>query len=156
MGESVDTKEFELPETVFSRDIETRVIQVMILQALSKIKGVGLLEGNLIDSLFGREVERVKGIHVEQDSRNHAVKIKIEINIDYGVSIPEISEKVQTTIVKEITEFTGLHVSAVHVVVKGLNPEPKEEVPEAKTPSADPYPASLLQEGEEKEFSETF
>ncbi|MFC2049120.1 Asp23/Gls24 family envelope stress response protein [Chlamydiota bacterium] len=116
----VDTKEFEVPQTVFSRDIETRVIQVIILYCLGKIEGVGVLGGGLIDTLLGREVERVKGIHVEQDSKNHAVKVNVEINIGYGISIPEKAEEVQNKVVQEITSLTGLHVSAVHVVVKGV------------------------------------
>lgn len=122
----VDTKEFELPKTTFSRDIETRVIQIIILYCVGKIEGVGLMEGNLIDTLFGREVERVKGIHVEQDSKNHLVKVNIEINVAYGVCIPEKAEVVQNMIVREITSLTGLHVASVHVVIKGIIP-PKEE-----------------------------
>lgn len=121
----VDTKEFELPKTVFSRDIETRVIQIIVLYCVGKIEGVGFLEGNLIDTLFGREVERVKGIHVEQDSKNHQVKVNLEINVAYGVCIPEKAEEVQNRITEEVTQLTGLHVSSVHVVVKGVIP-PKE------------------------------
>jgi len=122
----VDKKEFELPRTVFSRDIETRVIQIIILYCVGKIEGVGFLEGNLIDTLFGREVERVKGIFVEQDSKNHLVKVSVEINVAYGISIPEKAEEVQNKIVQEITSLTGLHVASVHLVIKGVIP-PKEE-----------------------------
>ncbi|MFZ0565585.1 MAG: Asp23/Gls24 family envelope stress response protein [Chlamydiales bacterium] len=147
----VDTKEFELPKTIFSRDIETRVIQVIILQSLGKINGVGLLGGTLIDTLFGRDAEGVKGIHVEQDSKNHLVKVKVEINVDYGISIPEKAEEAQSKIVKEITQLTGLHVASVHVVIKGLVP-PKN----SKEPSSTPL---LIQEDSEievEEFTEPF
>ncbi|MCP5469410.1 MAG: Asp23/Gls24 family envelope stress response protein [Chlamydiales bacterium] len=116
-----DSKEFEVPKTVFSHDIETRVIQVIILHCLNKIGGVSLMGGTLIDTLFGRgDVERVKGIFVEQDSKNHLVKVKIEVNVEYGMTIPEISQKVQNQVVEEITKLTGLHVASVHLVVKGL------------------------------------
>ncbi len=125
----VDTKEFEVPRTVFSRDIESRVIQVIILYCLGKIEGVGLLGGGLIDSLLGREVEKVKGITVEQDSKNHSVKVHVEITIAYGISIPEKAEEVQNKVVKEIIQLTGLHVASIHVVVKGLIP-PKEQLAE--------------------------
>jgi len=145
----VDTKEFELPETVFSRDIETRVIQVIILHCISEIKGVSLIGGNLIDTLFGREVERVKGIHVDQDSKNHMVKVKVEINIEYGLSIPEKSEEVQARVVEQITALTGLHVASVHVVVKGITP-PAEKAEEAPCS----YPATLLVNEEELEVPE--
>lgn len=121
----LDVKEIEFPETVFSRDIETRVIQVIILHCLAKIHGVSLLGGNLIDTLFGRDIERMKGIYVEQDSKNHLVKVRVEVNVDYGVSIPEKTEEIQGCIVSEISEYTGLHVAAVHVIVKGLT-QPKD------------------------------
>lgn len=117
----VDPKEFELPETVFIRDIETRVFQSIILECLSKIQGIGLLDGNFIDSLLGREGSPgIKGIFVEQDQRNHAVSVKVEVNVAYGISIPEKAEEIQTAIAHEMTKLTGLHVACVHVVFKNL------------------------------------
>lgn len=122
----LDSKELEFPETVFSRDIETRVIQVIILHCLAKIEGVSLIGGTLMDTLFGRDVERVKGIYVEQDSKNHLVKVKVEVNVDYGVAIPEKTEEIQGKVVEEVSQYTGLHVATVHVIVKGLS-LPKDE-----------------------------
>jgi uncharacterized alkaline shock family protein YloU len=116
----MDTKELDLPETVFIRDIEGKVFQAIVLQCLAKIEGVGILENNLFDSLLGRETERIKGIHVEQDQKKHSVNIRVEINVAYGVSIPEKAEEVQTNIAREISAWTGLHVSCVHVVFKNL------------------------------------
>ena len=125
---AIDTKEFELPSTLFSRDIETRVIQSIVLQCLCKIEGVGLIGGNILETLLGRaEIDRVKGIFVEQDSKNHQVKVKVEINVQYGVSIPKKAEEVQSRIVEEIIHLTGLHVATVHVVVKGLLVDVKDK-----------------------------
>ncbi len=119
----IDTKEVELPDTVFIRDIESRVFQSIAIQCLSKIEGVSLLEGTFIDSLLGRDPnDRVKGIHVDQDSKTHSIMIKVEINIAYGVSIPEKAEEVQQKIAKEIGFLTGLHVASVHVIFKNLIP----------------------------------
>lgn len=121
MQEIVDTGELEIPETVFIRDIENRVFQAFVLQVLSKIKGVSLLEGNFIDNFLGRDsVEGIKGIHAEQDPKTNTVRVKVEVNICYGVSIPEKAEEIQTKTTEEITNLTGLHVSAVHVVFKNL------------------------------------
>mgnify|MGYP000234530260 CR=1 FL=1 len=117
----VDTKEFELPETLFIRDVENRVFQGIVLQCLSQIEGITLVEGNFIDNILGRgAVEGVKGIYSEQDNKNHSVSIKIEVNICYGYSIPEKAEEIQTIIAEEITKLTGLHVSCVHVVFKSI------------------------------------
>lgn len=117
----VDTKEFEIPETMFVRDIENKVFQSIILQSLGKIKGIGLLEGNFVDTLLGREVDKgIKGIYVEQDSKSQTVKIRIEINVAYGIAIPQKAEEIQGRLVQEVSQFTGLHVAAVHVIFKGL------------------------------------
>lgn len=123
----IDTKELELPETVFIRDIEARVFQTISLQALSKIPGVSMVEGNLIDSFLGRDgPDRVRGIYVEQDQKNHSVKLKLEVNIDYGYPLPEKAEEIQIAVAQEVSRWTGLHVSCVHVVFKNLN-IPKEQ-----------------------------
>lgn len=117
----MDTKELQLPETTFVRDIETKVFQAMVLQCLTKIKGIALAEGNLIDYLFGRDLsERISCIDIEQDPKSHSVNIKVEVNIAYGASIPEKAEEIQLKIAKEIGRLTGLHVGLVHVVFKNL------------------------------------
>ena len=117
---NMDTREIELPDTVFIRDVETRVFQAIALQCLAKINGIGLIEGNLFDSLLGRDLERVKGIHVEQDQKKHSVDIRVEINVAYGISIPEKAEEVQTKLAEEVSRWTGLHVASIHVIFKDL------------------------------------
>ncbi len=119
----VDTKEFELPETLFVSDIDTKVFQGITMQCLSQIEGISLVEGTFIDNLFGRGGPEVgSGIQSEQDNRNHSVSIKIEVNIQYGLSIPQKAEEIQSKVVEEITRLTGLRVSAVHVVFKNIIP----------------------------------
>lgn len=116
-----DSKEFELPETVLVRDIENRVFQGIVLHCLATIEAITLVEGNFIDNILGRDsLEGIRGIHVEQDSKHQCVGIRIEVNICYGVSIPEKAEEIQTKVAKEVTKLTGLHVSSVHVVFKNI------------------------------------
>ena len=119
----VDTKEFEIPETAFIRDIDNKVFQGIVLQVLSKIEGIALIEGNLIDSIIGRGIENVKGIQAEQEMKSHSIRIKVEVNVCYGVSIPDKAEEIQTKIFDEIIKLTGLHVEQVHVVFKNIIPE---------------------------------
>lgn len=117
----LDAKEIHLPETLFVRDIESRVFQSIALQCLSKIEGVAVLEANLIDNLLGRDaLERVKGIIVEQDSKSHSVNIRLEINVAYGVNIPQKAEEIQIKVAREVSTITGLHCGTVHVVFKNL------------------------------------
>lgn len=117
----VDIKEIQLADTLFIRDIETRVFQTIALQTLSTIDGVAMPEGGLIDSFLGRDgPDRTKGISVEQDQKNHSVKLKLEVNVAYGFALPEKAEEIQMKVAKEISCLTGLHVSSIHVVFKNL------------------------------------
>ncbi len=143
---NMDAREIELPETVFIRDIETRVFQGIVLQTLAKIEDIGLLEGNLFDSLLGREIESVKGIHVEQDGKKHSVSIRVEINIEYGISIPEKAEEIHSRLTEEISRWTGLHVASVHVIFKDLMHSRTQEE----------SPLSVESAGEVGEFEEAF
>ena len=110
----LDPREFELPETVYSRDIENRVFQGIVLKTLSKIEGIGLVEGTFLDSLIGR-LDKIKGIIAEQDPKTHSVKIKIEVRVKDDVNIPFIADEIQTLVVQEITKITGVRVSEIHV-----------------------------------------
>ncbi len=129
----IDRKEIELPETVFIRDIETKVFQSIVLQSLSQIEGVETLEGNLFDNLLGDGLDGVKGIHVDQDQKNHSINARIEINVAYGISIPEKAEEIQNKVAQDISRLTHLHVGLVHVIFKNLissKPKPGIDIEE--------------------------
>jgi uncharacterized alkaline shock family protein YloU len=117
----IDKKELELPDTIFIRDIESKVFQSIIVRCIEHIEGVETLEGSLFDSLLGRDsLDVTKGIHVEQDQKNHAVNIKVEVNVAYGTCISEKAEEIQAKIVEDVSHLTGLHVGRVHIIFKNL------------------------------------
>ncbi len=153
----VDMTEYELPETVFVRDIEDSVFQGIVLQCLAKVRGITLVEGNLIDTLFGlRTTEGIKGIYAEQDSKHQSVNIKIEINICYGESIPEKAEEIQTKVAEDITRLTGLHVASVHVVFKSVvTPEQSKRMAAAMRKAVD-HPQQPDSHRMVEEYSEEF
>lgn len=126
----VDTKEFEIPETLYVRDIENQVFQGIVLQTLNKISGISLVEDNFIESLLGKSPvsTSVKGITAEQDPKTNTIKIRLEVNIQYGVSIPEKAEEIQNKITEEITKLTGLHVAQVHLIFKNVVQENSQSI----------------------------
>lgn len=131
-----DSKEFEIPETLFVRDIENRVLQGIVLQSLSHIEGVCLVEGNFLDHLWSKDsLEGIKGIFCSQDSKKQCVTIRVEVNIRFGISIPDIAEEIQAKVCRDITRLTGLHVSSVHVVFKGIAPKKPPSSLEEKEPA---------------------
>jgi uncharacterized alkaline shock family protein YloU len=123
----------------FGQEIEDRVFQAIALQCLAKIEGVSLIEGNIIDHLFGRSsTERIRGINVTQDGSG-ALRVKVEVNMAYGISIPDKAKEIQHKIADEMKALTGLGVSSVHVVFKNLIlPEP--EKPQVKAAPDDDIP----------------
>ncbi|NGX28644.1 MAG: hypothetical protein K940chlam1_00828 [Candidatus Anoxychlamydiales bacterium] len=124
----MDPKELELPETTFSRDIESKVFQALVFQAISKIEGIHLVSKGLIDSLLGRDTqESYSAIHIDQDQKKHSVSIKLELNINFGIAIPEKSDEIQTKVIEAISTFTGLHVNCVHVVFKNILSEANQK-----------------------------
>lgn len=147
-AQQLDPLEFELPDTTYSRDIENKLFQGIVLKTLSRISGIGLLEGTFLGNL----IDKIKGISTEQDAKTQSVKIKIEVSIQYGLSIPKKAEEIQTAVVEEITKMTGLRVSEIHVVFKELM---REEAPQEEAPSP-PIPievASTFSHEFESEFS---
>ncbi len=151
---SVDTKEFELPETAYVHDVENKVFQTIVLQCLLNIKGVYLLHDTIFDSLLEKGgIDRSKGVLVEQDNQKQTVNVKIEVNIKYGIPIPEKAEEIQTKISEEITRLTSLHVSCVHVIFKGvLLKEPEKKLIEDKSAAK----SFLVEESLEDEYTGEF
>jgi Uncharacterized protein conserved in bacteria len=113
--------ELEAPVATNICDIETRVLQSLVAQTLSTIPGIALLEGTLIDDLLNRGgIEGYKGIFVEQNPEKNTLNVKVELNVAYGVVLPNKAEEIQERVAESLTKFTGFHVSMVHVVFKNL------------------------------------
>lgn len=144
-------KELELPETIFSSDIEDKVYQGIVLSTLMHIEGIHLLEGSFFQSLMGR-VDKIKGIHVDQDSIGHSVRIRIEVNISFGISIPQKAEEIQSKVSHEVTKMTGVHVSEVHVVFRELASQESSKEKHSASATLKELERSMQQEFEEEEF----
>jgi len=152
----MDMKEIEFADTVFVRDIDSRVFQAIAYKCVAGIEGIALAGGNIIDSLLGRESgERIKGIYVDQDQKNHSVNLKVEVHISYGISIPEKAEEIQSKVAEEVSRLTGLHVGCVHVVFKNIIPEASLEKMLEENPSTEEEIEKVLQESV-TEYSDDF
>lgn len=110
------------------------VIATIAGLAAIDINGVAGMSGGLrsgVSELFGRK-DLTKGIKVEVGKEE--VAVDISIIVDYGVSIPEVAENIQNSVVKAIETMTGLNVVEVNISVQGIevpNPE-KDEAKAAK------------------------
>ena len=114
--------------------ISDEVVRIVAAKAAVEVDGVYKMSGGVAD-----EVNKILG------KKNLASGVKVEVGekecsidayivVEYGVSIPEIAEKVQESIVKAITELTGLKVVEVNVYVQDvyIPKEIKEETQEVE------------------------
>jgi uncharacterized alkaline shock family protein YloU len=133
----VDTKELELPETVYVHDIDNKVFEGIIAQCIGNIKDIALEGGGFMHNILGM-IEKTGSITTEQDPTNHSISARIEVRIAYGISIPQKTEEIQTKVAQDLTKMTGLHVSQVHIVFKGLlsdKPDKVESTAQKKEPT---------------------
>ena len=88
------------------------VIAVIAGIAATEVTGVARMCGNITNELVSK-----LGVN------NHHVRVNLALELDYGVSIPEISKKVQDRVKAAIENMTGLKVREVNVRVTGVAAE---------------------------------
>ena len=115
------------------------VISTIAGLATMEIDGVAGMSGGLVDGItefLGRK-NFSKGIKVEVGKEEVAVDINIIVH--YGISVPEVCQNIQQSVVKAIETMTGLKVIEVNVGIQGVvfKDEQIEEEP-MEIPEKDP------------------
>ncbi|BEP28993.1 Asp23/Gls24 family envelope stress response protein [Helicovermis profundi] len=102
-------------------NISDDVIGIITSIAASEIKGVSGLYGGFTDNL-GEKLgikNLKKGIKI--DIQDEKVNVLLNIVVDYGIKIPDISWKIQENVKNAIESMTGLLVNEVNIHVHGIN-----------------------------------
>ena len=97
------------------------VISTIVGLATVEIDGVAGMSGGLVDGiteLLGNK-NFSKGIKVEVGKEEVAVDINIVVK--YGVSIPEVCQNIQQSIIKAVETMTGLKVVEVNIQIAGID-----------------------------------
>src|SRR5690606_1940504 len=95
------------------------VFHGIVEKTLARISGVALQGATIIDQMIGRP-EKFRGITATQDPSTQSIKVQLELSVKYGTNIPQKAEEIQAAVTEDLTNFTGLHVSEVHVIFKDL------------------------------------
>lgn len=97
------------------------VVAIIAGLAATEVEGVSSMAGNITNEIVSKLGMKnlSKGIQVEV--LEGEVKVDVAINIAFGVSIPEVSEKVQEKVSTTIENMTGLKVAVVNVRVVSLD-----------------------------------
>lgn len=89
--------------------------------AATEVEGVVSMAGNIGNELKSKMGVKnlAKGVKVEVIGKS--VKADIALIVEYGYSIPAISQKVQERVKSTIENMTGLTVTDVNIRIAGVN-----------------------------------
>lgn len=95
--------------------VADEVVAIIAGLAATEVEGVASMAGNITNELVSKRGMKnlSKGVKVEVAEKT--VSVEVALNISYGYSIPEVSEKVQEKVKSAIETMTGLSVAIVNV-----------------------------------------
>ena len=113
------TKKKELGEVRIASD----VVAAIAALAATEIDGVYSMAGNITNELIGKLGMKnlSKGVKILMEGG--IVRVDMMVVVNYGYSIPEVSEQVQERVCQQIENMTGLSVSEVNVRIAGVKLE---------------------------------
>ena len=103
--------------------IASDVVAAIAALAATEIDGVYSMAGNITNELIGKLGMKnlSKGVKILMEGG--IVRVDMMVVVNYGYSIPEVSEQVQERVSQQIENMTGLSVSEVNVRIAGVKLE---------------------------------
>ncbi|WP_047979952.1 Asp23/Gls24 family envelope stress response protein [Ornithinibacillus contaminans] len=113
-------------------EIAPEVIEVIAGIAASEVKGLSTMRGNFATGVvekFGKK-SHSKGVKVELT--DNGILIDLFVVLNFGVSIPEVAQKIQANIRQTLKNMTALEIAEVNIHVVGVQMEKEvtEEITE--------------------------
>ena len=93
--------------------VADEVVAIIAGLAATEVEGVASMAGNITNELVSKL--GMKNLSKEVEVAEKTVSVEVALNISYGYSIPEVSEKVQEKVKSAIETMTGLSVAIVNV-----------------------------------------
>jgi uncharacterized alkaline shock family protein YloU len=110
--------------------IQDSVVTAIIGMAAEEVDGVSMSHGGarlpgdssstvgeFVDNITGGG-SRTRGLSV--DVGEHQTAADITVNVDYGRSIPQLTEKVRKRVIDRVQKLTGLEVTEVNIQVNDV------------------------------------
>ncbi|MFC2948210.1 Asp23/Gls24 family envelope stress response protein [Virgibacillus sediminis] len=101
-------------------EVAPEVIEVIAGIAASEVEGLYAMRGNFASGVaerFGRTTH-TKGVRVELTDT--AIIIDLFVILNYGVSIPQVAQNIQSVIRQTIKNMTALEIEEINVHVVGM------------------------------------
>ncbi|MGI6053397.1 MAG: Asp23/Gls24 family envelope stress response protein [Clostridium sp.] len=106
--------------------IADEVVAIIAGLAATEIDGVDSMAGNITNELVGKLGMKNLSKGVKVTVTEDHVMVDLSLNMKYGYSIPEVSEKVQERVKSAIENMTGLMVLEVNIKIAGVSLEKEQ------------------------------
>lgn len=111
--------------------INNNVIAVIAHETAQKVHGVVELHGSLTDGIAEMIGKKTKdrGIRIEKENEEF-LSVDLAVVLEFGINIPSVCMKLQSSVKKAIEDMTGQKVFAVNVVVQGVRCKSEKKLEE--------------------------
>lgn len=102
--------------------ISENVIAVITTVAALSVEGVSKMNGSLTDDIgekLGIRSSDGKGVKVE--FLNGALKVDLQIFVEYGRKVVDVAKKVQLAVKESLTMMTEMEIQGINVTVQGIS-----------------------------------
>lgn len=102
-------------------EISPEVIEVIASLAALEVVGVSGMHGNFAAGVVEKFSGKNHGKGVKVDLTDDGIIIDVQLHMNFGVSIPEVAEKVQDNISQTLKRMTALDIQAINIHVVGIH-----------------------------------
>ena len=118
--EEKNTYTIKTDENLGEIKIADEVVAIIAGLAAMEVEGVASMAGNATRELISKLGMKSLSKGVKVDVLENVVCVNLNLNLEYGYSIPETCKKVQEKVKTAIENMTGLEVSDVNISIAGV------------------------------------
>lgn len=108
-------------------EIAPEVIEIITGIAASEIEGLSSMRGSFASGVVERFGKKSHGKGVKVELTETGIVVDLYVVLDFGVSIPQIAQKLQTNIRQSIKGMTALEIAEINVHVVGIQMDSIDE-----------------------------
>jgi uncharacterized alkaline shock family protein YloU len=101
-------------------EIAPEVIEVIAGIAASEVEGVAQMRGNFASGVVERLGKKNHGKGVKVELSEEGIKVDVYCLMVFGISIPNVAQKIQDNIRQALLNMTALEVQEVNIHVVGI------------------------------------
>ncbi|MED3551086.1 Asp23/Gls24 family envelope stress response protein [Cytobacillus praedii] len=101
-------------------EIAPEVIEVIAGIAASEVEGVAQMRGNFASGVVERLGKKNHGKGVKVELSEEGIKVDVYCSMTFGISIPNVAQKIQDNIRQALLNMTALEAQEVNIHVVGI------------------------------------